>query len=64
MEREHGHEQPRRWFSEVPRKRQSHHYDSEQAKVDDLVRQNVIDQLNSLRTHPSVALALSSLPAG
>jgi carbonic anhydrase len=37
----------------------SHHYDSEQAKVDDLVRQNVIDQLNSLRTHPSVALALS-----
>jgi len=37
----------------------AHHHNSEQAKVDDLVRQNVIAQLNNLRTHPSVALALS-----
>jgi carbonic anhydrase len=35
------------------------HHDCEQAKVDDLVRENVIAQLNNLRTHPSVALALS-----
>jgi carbonic anhydrase len=37
----------------------AHHHDSEQAKVDDLVHQNVIAQLNNLRTYPSVALALS-----
>ena len=37
----------------------AHHHDSEHAKVDALVRQNVIAQLNNLRTHPSVALALS-----
>ncbi|HEY2052035.1 MAG TPA: carbonic anhydrase [Caulobacteraceae bacterium] len=35
------------------------HHDCEQAKVDDLVRENVIAQLNNLRTHPSVALAMS-----
>jgi carbonic anhydrase len=35
------------------------HHECEQAKVDDLVRENVIAQLNNLRTHPSVALALS-----
>ncbi|WP_342713132.1 carbonic anhydrase [Bradyrhizobium sp. B124] len=37
----------------------AHHHDSEQAKLDDLVRQNVIAQLSNLRTHPSVAVALS-----
>jgi len=37
----------------------AHDHGSEQDKVDDLVRQNVIAQLNNLRNHPSVALALS-----
>lgn len=36
-----------------------HHFDTEQDKVAALVRGNVVAQLNNLRTHPSVALALS-----
>ncbi|WP_348966885.1 carbonic anhydrase [Paraburkholderia tropica] len=36
----------------------AHEYDSPRAKLDGLVRENVIAQLANLRTHPSVALAL------
>lgn len=36
----------------------AHHFDSPRAKLDGLVRENVIAQLANLRTHPSVALAL------
>ncbi|WP_250479582.1 MULTISPECIES: carbonic anhydrase [unclassified Caballeronia] len=36
----------------------AHTFDSPRAKLDDLVRENVIAQLANLRTHPSVALAL------
>lgn len=36
----------------------THQFDSPRAKLDDLVRENVIAQLANLRTHPSVALAL------
>lgn len=38
---------------------QSRQYDSERARIDDMVRENVIAQLNNIRTHPSVALAIS-----
>jgi len=34
-------------------------YDSERARADDLVRENVIAQLANVRTHPAVALALA-----
>ena len=36
----------------------AHEYDTLRAKLDGLVRENVIAQLANLRTHPSVALAL------
>lgn len=36
----------------------AHTFDSPRAKLDGLVRENVIAQLANLRTHPSVALAL------
>jgi carbonic anhydrase len=36
----------------------AHEYDTPRAKLDGLVRENVIAQLANLRTHPSVALAL------
>nr|WP_205190761.1 carbonic anhydrase [Burkholderia sp. Ax-1735] len=36
----------------------AHQFDSPRAKLDGLVRENVIAQLANLRTHPSVALAL------
>jgi carbonic anhydrase len=35
-----------------------HQFDAPRAKLDGLVRENVIAQLANLRTHPSVALAL------
>jgi len=38
---------------------ESKHYNSERARIDSMVRENVIAQLNNLRTHPSVALALA-----
>lgn len=37
----------------------SRQYDSDQERIADLVRENVIAQLANLRTHPSVALALN-----
>lgn len=37
----------------------AHHHASDEAKVAGMVRENVIAQLANLRTHPSVALALS-----
>jgi carbonic anhydrase len=37
----------------------SHHYNSDEERVDALVRDNIVAQLANLRTHPSVALALS-----
>jgi carbonic anhydrase len=36
----------------------AHQFDTPRAKLDGLVRENVIAQLANLRTHPSVALAL------
>jgi carbonic anhydrase len=36
----------------------AHEFDTPRAKLDGLVRENVIAQLANLRTHPSVALAL------
>jgi carbonic anhydrase len=36
-----------------------HNHESDQAKIDDLIHENVIAQLVNLRTHPSVARALS-----
>lgn len=36
------------------------HYDSERERVDALVRENVIAQLDNLRTHPSVRFALDA----
>jgi len=38
---------------------ESKHHDTERARIDSMVRENVIAQLNNLRTHPSVALALA-----
>ena len=35
-----------------------HQFDTPRAKLDNLVRENVIAQLANIRTHPSVALAL------
>ena len=37
----------------------AHQFDTLRAKLDGLVRENVIAQLANLRTHPSVALALA-----
>ena len=39
---------------------QARHYDSERERVDALVRENVIAQLDNLRTHPSVRFALDA----
>ncbi|WP_454914343.1 carbonic anhydrase [Variovorax gossypii] len=38
---------------------ESKHHNSERERIDSMVRENVIAQLNNLRTHPSVALALA-----
>lgn len=38
---------------------ESREHASERARIDSMVRENVIAQLNNLRTHPSVALALA-----
>jgi carbonic anhydrase len=38
---------------------ESREHESERARIDSMVRENVIAQLNNLRTHPSVALALA-----
>jgi len=37
----------------------SRQYNSDQERIADLIRENVIAQLANLQTHPSVALALS-----
>ena len=37
----------------------AHHHGSDAEKLDGMVRENVVAQLANLRTHPSVALALS-----
>jgi carbonic anhydrase len=37
----------------------AHHHASPEARLDALVRENVVAQLNNLRTHPAVALALA-----
>jgi carbonic anhydrase len=38
---------------------ESREHASESARIDSMVRENVIAQLNNIKTHPSVALALS-----
>src|ERR1700742_4037861 len=38
---------------------ESREHASERARIDSMVRENVIAQLNNLRTHPSVALVLA-----